>query len=421
MAGTTAAIVASSVAPISAAQDVTQFTDVDEKEWYAEAVQKLANAGIFNGVGENKFAPNINVTNAHAYAALSKSLGLDEANAQESPFKDVEGHWSEGSVNALYEAGILKGDTKGNVDPNGQLSREKLVVMLLRALNIQEDENATHNFTDVPEGHWAEKAIATAAANNITNGLGNNTFGFGKVAKRAELASFLYKEPVRTNLPKWVEYEEKVTAPAVTVEGAGMTVDIEEEGKINGVRTLTFGPFASNTGELTEIELDIYFGEVDYAGNSENRVDVSLPASQTEINALLAQVATAFENDQLTSFKAREVSFFEAVGFVVGEDAETQVERVQQNVKYENGTWTVVVDTEKLEDGEWNFLVAVKDDKGGQWGENNYSLGKTKQFTFTVENVVDEDPEGSEGEIVTLGSLNVDTHFVIENGVVKFV
>lgn len=457
-AAASAALIASAVAPvsISAEEQTPSFIDVPENAWYAEAVQKLAEAGVFQGVGGNKFAPNDKVTNAQAYAALSKALGLDEENAPKSPFKDIEGHWAEKAVNALYEAGILKGDNHGKVAPNGELSRERLVVMLLRALNIQEDENAEHSFFDVPKGHWAEKAIATAVKHNITNGIGNGKFGFGTVAKRLELASFLYKETVRPNLPKWVEYEEKLNAPEILVEGEGMTVDVEEEGNIQGVRTFTFGPFSSKTGQLTELELDIYFGEVDYSGNKENRIDVNLPASQEEIDVLLAQVAQAFANNQLDSFKAREISFFQAVGFAAGEDAETQLERVKENVKFENGTWTVVVDTTKLENGEWNFLVAVKDDQGAQWGQNNYTLGGEKRFTFVVNNVEDEnnneagngeengednnnaenegendegnneendggnDGGNDEGD-VTATSLNLGVHFILENGVIKFI
>lgn len=208
--GVTAAVVASAVAPVGITSVAAAgFSDVPGSAWYAEAVNELANAGVFGGVGGNKFNPTGNVTNAQAYAALAKALQLDEANAPESPFSDAKGHWAENAINALYEAGIIAGDDNGKVNPDKNVTREQLTAMLIRALGIEEDENATHSFTDVPAGHWAEQAIATAVEYGITNGVSDTEFGLGKRATRAELAGFLYKETVRAELPAWVEYEKK--------------------------------------------------------------------------------------------------------------------------------------------------------------------------------------------------------------------
>lgn len=208
--GVTAAVVASAVAPVGITSVAAAgFSDVPNGAWYAEAVNELASAGVFGGVGGNKFNPTGNVTNAQAYAALAKALQLDEANAPESPFSDAKGHWAENAINALYEAGIIAGDASGKVNPDKNVTREQLTAMLIRALGIEEDESATHNFADVPAGHWAEKAIATAVKHGITNGLSDTEFGLGKRATRAELAGFLYKENVRAELPAWVEYEKK--------------------------------------------------------------------------------------------------------------------------------------------------------------------------------------------------------------------
>lgn len=236
----TTAAVAAAVTPVGISNvAAAQFTDVPANAWYAEAVNELAAAKVFSGVGNNKFDPSATVTNAQAYAALSKALGLDEANAAKSPLKDIKGHWAEGAINALYQEGIIKGDTEGKVQPDAPLTREKMAIMLLRALKIEEDANATHNFKDIPKGHWAEKAIATAAANGITNGVGNDKFGFGNEAKRADLAGFLYKEKVRENLPKWIEYTKAAIAfeTVDVIEGSDkgtikLNVDVNENGTI---------------------------------------------------------------------------------------------------------------------------------------------------------------------------------------------
>lgn len=42
-------------------------------------------------------------------------------------------------------------------------------------------------FTDVPEDHWAFKAIHDLRLLKITDGIGNNQFGLGKQLKEANL------------------------------------------------------------------------------------------------------------------------------------------------------------------------------------------------------------------------------------------
>jgi len=52
-------------------------------------------------------------------------------------------------------------------------------------------ENA--NFSDVPAGHWAYSDILTLKNLNVTQGVGNNTFGLGRTMTRAEYVTFLTK------------------------------------------------------------------------------------------------------------------------------------------------------------------------------------------------------------------------------------
>ena len=183
-----------------------QFTDVPPNAWYAEAISELASAGILGELGLGKLNPYATVTRAEAFATVSKALGLNEISAPKHSFSDVpSAHWAMGAINALSAAGIIKGHN-GQIKPDEPLTREAMIVLLLRGLGIDEDPNANQPFSDVLPGHWAENAIATAAAYGITNGVGNGKFGIGQNVTRAELAGFLYKPPVREQLPGWQEY-----------------------------------------------------------------------------------------------------------------------------------------------------------------------------------------------------------------------
>ncbi len=55
------------------------------------------------------------------------------------------------------------------------------------------NENTAKSFNDVPEGHWAYKAVHDLRSLEITDGIGNNEFGIGRTLKRSEFVTFLTK------------------------------------------------------------------------------------------------------------------------------------------------------------------------------------------------------------------------------------
>lgn len=68
-----------------------------------------------------------------------------------------------------------------------------IVVSLLLSSLIYANENTSIAFSDVPENHWAYKAIHDLRELKITDGVGNNKFGLGMVVTRAEFVAFLAK------------------------------------------------------------------------------------------------------------------------------------------------------------------------------------------------------------------------------------
>lgn len=54
-----------------------------------------------------------------------------------------------------------------------------------------------YSFIDLPKGHWAEESIYKLYSLNITDGIGENTFGLGQTISKNEFAAFLVK------LMKW--------------------------------------------------------------------------------------------------------------------------------------------------------------------------------------------------------------------------
>lgn len=52
-------------------------------------------------------------------------------------------------------------------------------------------------FSDIPEGHWADKFVHSLRSLSITDGIGDNNFGLGKTINKGEFVAFLVK------LMKW--------------------------------------------------------------------------------------------------------------------------------------------------------------------------------------------------------------------------
>lgn len=104
-------------------------------------------------------------------AELAASLGLEEYRPR--TFAGVEDSPYQYAMNVLGTYGILRGDEKGNADPEGVLTRAQLCALLARVLNR---ESGSGRFPDVPEGAWYAGAVAAAAELGFVRGDGAGNF-----------------------------------------------------------------------------------------------------------------------------------------------------------------------------------------------------------------------------------------------------
>lgn len=82
-----------------------------------------------------------------------------------------------GKVQSIVDAGILQGDSTGNLLLDTTVTRAQFVTMLSRIEQWDLPQSADGiAFTDVPSGHWAYAAISHAAVRGLVNGMGDGTF-----------------------------------------------------------------------------------------------------------------------------------------------------------------------------------------------------------------------------------------------------
>ena len=103
------------------------------------------------------------------HSAINQSRGNPSrstnsvANTQ-TPWSDLENHWSRPYIMALVEAGIMNGLPNGRFEPDRPLSRAELADLLQRNLPqpFQDDLDPNPQFQDVSSSHWAHTSIQRA-------------------------------------------------------------------------------------------------------------------------------------------------------------------------------------------------------------------------------------------------------------------
>ncbi len=109
------------------------------------------------------------------------------------PFGDVDdGDWFADAVRFVYENGMMNGVSDTGFAPEAAASRGMIVTILYRLEN-EPDIGSGMDFADVAEGEWYAGAVAWAAVNGIVNGVSGTTFAPDADVTREQLAAILYR------------------------------------------------------------------------------------------------------------------------------------------------------------------------------------------------------------------------------------
>ena len=111
---------------------VSTYSDVEQDAWYMHAVATLTNAGVLNGRGDGKFAPEAPITRAEFAAVAARFFGGE----YEGPdlFTDIENSWAREYINRAAELGIIKGLPDGTFNPGRSITRAEAIAMINRTL-----------------------------------------------------------------------------------------------------------------------------------------------------------------------------------------------------------------------------------------------------------------------------------------------
>ena len=168
------------------------FYDVPNNAYFYEAVKWAVENGITDGVGNNLFAPEQPCTRAQIVTFLWRAAGSPEPKGAASGMTDVvSGSYYEKAVAWAIENGITTGTTTSTFSPDATCTRAQAVTFLARALKAKAASAA--EFSDVPTGSYFADAVAWAAANGVTEGIGGGLFGSDNDCTRGQIVTFLYR------------------------------------------------------------------------------------------------------------------------------------------------------------------------------------------------------------------------------------
>ena len=177
---------------LMATAGAADFPDVKEDTSFKTAIDVLSGLGVFNGYKEDgTFRPDGEITRAETAAIIYRIVTGDVKDEQVKIysdyglFKDVPANsWFAGYVNFCANAEYIKGDGKGNFNPNEKVEGYAALAMILRAIGY----TANGGFTG---SDWRVQTARVGEARKITKNITSGTLGSN--ADRKTVAEILYQ------------------------------------------------------------------------------------------------------------------------------------------------------------------------------------------------------------------------------------
>ena len=188
--------------PVIPPKEDKPITNIPEKEegfddikghWAEKEIKELLEKGILKGVSENSFDPDGNLTRAQIAVILKRALNLQNGDME---FSDVSKHaWYYEGVASVGSVGLIMG-SDGCFRPDDKITREELSTIIARMIDSEEKEYSLDNleFSDKENiSDWAVKGITVCYENAIVKGMENGEFMPKNPTTRAQAAVIISK------------------------------------------------------------------------------------------------------------------------------------------------------------------------------------------------------------------------------------
>ena len=187
-----------SLANFTTESDSLTFTDVTAEDWFVASVDCVSKAGLMIGVGENRFAPDADITLAEVYTIAARVHAIyttGSAKTADEYDKQPDKPWSYGYVKYCMDNGIMPGEPGDVSQPAFRIECASLLSCALpekelRAINTVED-NAIPDLPLSPDRPNAADVYKLYRAGVLTGVDEAGTFMPESKVRRCEVAAIV--------------------------------------------------------------------------------------------------------------------------------------------------------------------------------------------------------------------------------------
>ncbi|GAB6448941.1 S-layer homology domain-containing protein [Bacillus luti] len=320
------------------------FSDVPTSHWSYPAIKDLASKNIISGYGNGIFGFG-DVATREQVAALvyrvmlpNKQGGnfssnnslyiLKDGSKFNNPYGDINQNSTmfPEEILMLTNAGVFKGDEKGNFRPKAPVNRAEMAQILTNAFHLSATQK--HTFSDVPNDFWGGNAISAVQSNGIASGTGEGKFDPYGVVKREQYAQFLYNT---------LNYKKPAVAVQDTGDAALLAAFKEDvQKRINAYETNITIPYKTKNSNSKEVMNTLFNAYKEVASKNEytnyNRSNVSYGLSGSPGNYTFTLKITYRETKEQTEYVMKQAKAIVSSIIQVGMDDHEKVKAIHDYV-----------------------------------------------------------------------------------------
>lgn len=176
----------------------TSFKDVADNAWYSKAVDFAAARGITVGVGDGKFLPDGKLTRGQFIVMVMRAYGIEADENPKDNFADSGDTYYTGYLAASKRIGISNGIGNNMFAPEKEITRQEMFTLLYNTLKsvggLPSGETVAElsAFADANLiASWAKNAVTLFVKTGTVRGSGGNLDPAGTLS-RAQMAQTFY-------------------------------------------------------------------------------------------------------------------------------------------------------------------------------------------------------------------------------------
>lgn len=199
-----------------------------------------------DGLGGGTFMAATATATPKTKLAKPTAEQIAAAAARFSDMGDAE--WARDYVGILASLGIVDGYEDGTIRPNGTITRDEFVKLLMVALKVDLSKAQASVYNDIPAGAWQAPYVMAATGEGLVTGIDAINFGAGTVISRQDMALMIYRAVLKygVKLPstKIVSFRDADMIAGYALEAVN---SLAAAGVLTGLGDDTFAPASGAT------------------------------------------------------------------------------------------------------------------------------------------------------------------------------